>query len=227
MELSILDIINILIRKVWVIILCTIIGFSSAFLISSFLIAPTYTSTCQMYVNPGKEATNTTGNYIGDYSDLQYAQKLVNSYIIILTNDTFLKTVANTTKLPYTSSQIRKMMVLSSINNTEFFEVKINSKNPSDSFILVKTLTELAPAEINRIKVSDSVKIVSPATVPTTPSAPNIFMNSIIGAMLGFILAVAILILIEVLDTRIKSEEDLTNRYSIPVLGSIPLYDEE
>lgn len=227
MELSILDIINVLLRKIWLIIFCTIIGLSSAFLISSFLIPASYTSTCQMYVNPGKTELGQNGNYIGDYNDLQYAQKLVNSYIIILNNDVFLTNVAATSNLPYTAAQIRKMMELTSINNTEFFEVKISTRNPSDSFTLVKTISELAPAEIIRVKESDSVKIVSPATLPFAPSAPNIFLNTIIGAMLGFVIAAAIAIILEVLDTRIKSEEDLAAHFSIPVLGAIPMYDEE
>ena len=222
-----MEIFSILMKRIWIIILCAMIGFSGAYLISSFLITPTYTSTCQMYVNPGKADTGSTGAYIGDYTDLQYAQKLVNSYIIILKNDIFLKEVASVSKLPYTSGQIRAMMSLASINNTEFFEVKINSSNANDSYNLVKTLSELAPAEIIRIKESDSVKIVSPATLPTAPSSPNIFLNSIIGALLGIVIAVAVSILIEVLDTRIKSEDDITNHYSIPVLGAIPMYDEE
>jgi len=227
MELSILDIINVLMKRIWIILLCTIIGLAGSFLISNFIIPSTYTSTCQMYVNPGKAEVGTTGAYVGDYNDLQYAQKLVNSYIIILNNDVFLGNVSETSNLPYSASQIRKMMSLSSINNTEFIEVKINSKSPNDSFTILKTITDLAPAEIIRVKESDSVKIVSPAALPISPSAPNIFLNSIIGAMLGLVMAVAISILIEVLDTRIKSEEDLSTRYSLPILGSIPLYDEE
>ncbi len=226
MELSILDIINVLLKKIWIIVLCTAIGFSSAFLISSFLIPPTYTSTCQMYVTPGKADIGTTGNYVGDYNDLQYAQKLVNSYIIILNNDVFLTNVATNSRLSYTASKIRKMLALSSINNTEFFEVKINSKSPTDSYTLVKTIMELAPAEIIRVKESDSVKIVSPATIPIDPSSPNILLNSIIGAMLGFVIAAGIAILLEILDTRIKSEEDLASHFTIPILGAIPLYDE-
>lgn len=226
MELSVLEIFTILFKRIWIIILCTMIGFSGAFLVSSFLITPTYTSTCQMYVNPGK-ADSGTGTYIGDYTDLQYAQKLVNSYIIILKNDIFLKEVASASKLPYTSGQIRQMLSLSSINNTEFFEVKINSASPDDSYNLVRTISELAPAEIIRIKESDSVKIVAPATLPASPSSPNLLLNSVIGALLGMVAVMAVVILVEVMDTRIKSEEDITSHYNIPVLGSIPLYDEE
>jgi polysaccharide biosynthesis transport protein len=227
MELSFLDIMRVLLKRVWIIILCTVIGFVGAFLVSSLFIAPTYTSTCLLYVNPGNADTGTQDNYVGNYNDLQYAQKLVNSYLIILRNDVFLNQVASVSTLPYSVKQIRNMLSLTSINNTEFFEVKINSANPEDSTALVQTISMLAPAEIIRIKESDSVKVVSPATHSSIPTAPNVMLISVIGAMLGFILAVGIAILIEVLDIRVKSEDDLISRYSLPILGSIPKYDEE
>ena len=113
MDLSIFDIISILLKRIWIILLCTVIGCTGAFLISTFLINPKYSATCQMYVNTGTEST--TGNANADYVDLQYAQKLVNSYIIILKNDIFLENVASVSKLPYTPTQIRDMLTLSSI----------------------------------------------------------------------------------------------------------------
>lgn len=225
MEISILDILRILLKRLWLIFLCTLVGFSGAFVISMFLIAPRYTSTCQMYVNTNTEDINKDAN--GNYTELQYAQKLVNSYLVILSNDVFLNNVASASGLNYTAGEIRKMLSLESINNTEFFEVSIESKSSEDSFKLVKTISDLAPDEITRIKETDSVKIVAPATIPVAPSSPNVIKNSIIGAMLGFVIMVAIAILIEFLDTRIKSEEDLANHYSLPILGSVPKYEEE
>jgi capsular polysaccharide biosynthesis protein len=223
MELSILEIFNILLKRVWILLLATIVGLSGALLISLFLIAPTFTSTAVLYVNPNQNQLDRTGNY----NDLNYAQELVNSYIIILKNDVFLKDVAEQSGLEYTSGQIRGMLSLASINSTEIFEVRISSKNPQHSFLLAETIIDLAPEEIIRIKESDSVKLVSPAVLPTSPSAPNNTLNAIIGAVLGFAVAVASIILVEILDTRVKSEEDLATHYSLPILGSIPKYEEE
>lgn len=223
MELSILEIFNILLKRVWILLLATIVGLSGALLISLFLIAPTFTSTAVLYVNPNQNQLDRTGTY----NDLNYAQELVDSYIIILKNDVFLRDVAEQSGLEYTSGQIRGMLSLTSINSTEIFEVKIASKNPQHSFLLAETITDLAPEEIIRIKESDSVKLVSPAVLPTVPSAPNNIINAIIGAVIGFAVAVSSIILVEILDTRVKSEEDLATHYSLPILGSIPKYEED
>jgi polysaccharide biosynthesis transport protein len=222
MELSILDILNILFKRLWLILLATLVGFSGALVISLFLIAPSYTSTCQMYVNPNREQTEQNATY----NDLQYAQKLVNSYLIILQNQVFLENVALESGLGYSVQEIRDMLSLSSINNTEFFEVKITGPSPADAYVLVDKIADLAPNEIIRIKESDSVKIVSPATLPTAPSAPNVPMNAVIGGLIGLMVSAAAAVLVDVLDTRIKSEDDLSGHYTLPILGSIPKYEE-
>lgn len=222
MELSILDILSILLKRMWIILLSAVVGMSGAFIISVFLISPTYTSYCVMYVNPNQ----TEQNQAGTYNELQYAQKLVNSYLVILQNSVFLDQVAEKSGLGYSAGQIREMISLSSINNTEFFEVKIAAPSAQDAYELVGKIAELAPAEITRIKEADSVKIVSPATLPEAPSAPNVMVNTVIGVMVGLIFSAAAAVLIEVLDTRIKSEDDLSRHYTLPILGSIPKYED-
>ncbi len=223
MELSFLDIVHIILKRIWLILLCTAVGLSAALLASLFLIAPQYTSVSQLYVNPNQNQVDQTGTY----TELQYAQKLVNSYLIILQNDVFLKKVAANSGLKYSSGQIRGMLSLSAINNTEIFEVRVEAPSPQDAFTLVNTLVALAPEEILRIRELDTVKVITQASLPVSPSSPNTMMNTAVGAMLGLLISAAAAILIEVLDTRVKSEEDLTAHYDIPVIGSIPKYDEK
>lgn len=222
MELSFLDIVNIFIKRIWVIILCTVVGLLGAMLISVFLIPKAYTSTSQMYVNPNQNKLDQTGTY----TELQYAQKLVNSYLIILQNDVFLTEVAEDSRLSYSAGQIKSMLSLASINNTEIFEVSITAPSPQDAYVLVQSIIDLAPDEIIRIRELDTVKIVTPAKKPVSPSSPNVVMNTAIGAVLGLFIAAGIVLLIEVLDTRVKSEEDLTEHYALPILGSIPKYND-
>jgi len=222
MELSLLDIINILTRRIWILFLCTLLGLSGALLISMFLITPKYSASAQLYVNPNRDNIDNTGNL----GELQYSQRLVNSYLIILKNDSFLEKVSNESNLNYTPGQLKGMLSLSSINNTEIFEVKIETVSAQHSYQLVSTIIELAPGEITRIRPADSVRLVSPAKVPASPSSPNVRLNTAIGAILGLMLAVGLVLLIEMLDIRIKTEDELVSKFNIPVIGSIPNIDE-
>ena len=63
--------------------------------------------------------------------------------------------------------------------------------------------------------------------LPDQPSSPNILLNTLIGALLGFIISCIIILLLDMLDIKIKSKEEIANKYSLPILGSIPLYSED
>ena len=69
------------------------------------------------------------------------------------------------------------------------------------------------------------VSIVDNASLPTTTSSPNIKQNTFIGIFVGIIIGIAIIFIRELLDTRIKDEDELKTKYNIPVLGIIPNLD--
>ena len=50
-------------------------------------------------------------------------------------------------------------------------------------------------------------------------------LNTILGNILGFLLAIAISIIQKLIDVNVKDEEELSSKYSIPILGSIPCFD--
>lgn len=68
----------------------------------------------------------------------------------------------------------------------------------------------------------DNVQILDKATLPEAPSSPKVMRNTAIGAMLGFILGIGIALIKELSDTRVKTSEDVTEAFDIPVLGLIP-----
>ena len=68
----------------------------------------------------------------------------------------------------------------------------------------------------------DNVSILSTANGTAEKVSPKISVNLIIGLFVGLVLAIFIIALKEMLDKRIKSEEDVERELNIPVLGSIP-----
>lgn len=217
-EISLQEIFMILWSKVWVIILCTLIGGVAAFGISAFVLDPTYTSRVSMYVNSNTERENTIANL----NDINASQKLVSTYIEILKSDNVLSKVITETGFTYTPEQIRKMLTASAVNGTEIFEVKITTKDADEAADIANTIAAVAPEEIIRVVKAGSVELIDEAVPATSPSSPNVLLNTIIGLMLGGVLSVLGVLVAEMLDNRIKHEDDLKKAFDFPILGTIP-----
>lgn len=218
MEISLLEIVTILWQKAWIIALCIIVGGSLGFGMSRYMIDPTYTSRMTMYVNNNTERVESQLNL----SDLNLSQKLVSTYVEILKSDIVLNKVIEEMNLPYSNQGLRGMITANALNSTEILQVTVTSKDPEEAAAIANTLARLAPPEIIRVVQAGGVELIDKAVVNPHPVAPNIQLNTVIGALLGAVLACLGILVAAMLDTRIKSEEDLRKQYEIPVLGVIP-----
>lgn len=221
-EYSLSDIISILLKRFWFIALCIVVGTAGTFLISQFVIEKQYTASVQMYVSPNKENPSA----VGSISELNYAQAVVDTYIEILKTTSFLDSVADSVNLGLTGDQLKKRIQIHAVNNTEIFEVKVEYPDPQKALRIANTIATLAPRKIIEIKDADAVRVVDPARLPESPSNPNVLLNTVIGALLSLVISVLVVFLLEMLDRRVKDEDDLTRHYQIPILGTIPKFNE-
>lgn len=220
-EIALQEIIQILWQKVIVITFATLLGGAIAWSISYYVIQPTYTSRISMYVNSNTEKNNTVANL----NDINASQKLVSTYIQILRSDRVLGSVLEVTDLDYTEAELRNNITANAMNNTEIFEVKVTSEDPKEAALIANTIAEVAPAEILRVVKAGSVELIDEAVPATKPTSPQKLLNTMIGGMLGGLLAIVGVLIVAMLDGRIKSEDDLKKNFTYPVIGIIPDLD--
>jgi len=218
-DIDLKKVIKILIKRIWIIGCLSVVGLISAFIFSSYIIQPLYISTTSLYVESSQEENGGAGKTL---TDLQYAERIVNTYAFILKNKAFLSDVASNINLGYTGSQIRQMLQINGIKSTEVFQISVTNKNPEHAKIIAEEIARMAPAELKRVVNSGSVQVIDAATVPQSPSYPNVRRYTATGFLLGLAISVVIIFLIEILDTTVKGETDLTENYGLPVLGAIP-----
>lgn len=222
MEFTLKELIDVIMKRMIFILIAIIVCLCSFFLYSKFIIKPSYTATLQMYVNP------ISNESIASLNDINYAQKLVNTYINFLQTNTFYNQVSEASDLNYTQKQIKLMTQIKAIDNTEIFSISVTTHNPNDSYNLVILMEEIAPALIKSIKYTAEISVVDPAVLPDSPSKPNIISNTIMGGLSGLILSIAFVLLWEIIDVKLKSQEDLANKYQISIIGVIPnFYDQK
>ncbi len=217
------NIIDILLRRLWLIVLLVCLGGGVAYTYSSFIVQPKYVASVTMYVynqNP-QQQTMTAG-------DFTLSQKLVDTYMVILKSNHVLDKVSDQISeqnINYSANAIKNMISAEAVDDTEVFKVSVSSHDKEHSKIIADTIAQIAPEEIIRVVKAGSVEIVDNAELPKTFSYPNISGNTIIGIVLGLVFACAFAIILELMNTSVKGREDLTDTHNLPVLAVIPNLD--
>ena len=209
-----------MLSRLWIIVIFILIFAAMLFAYSKYFIEPTYTATTTMYVYVEDPQTGAI-----TYYDPTAAQKLVDSALIILKSDTVLAKVAKQSELNYTPTQIKKMISVSRLQETEFFTVSVTTNNPQHAKIIADAIGSIAPDEILRFYKTGTVEVLDQSVLPVSPSGPNTSQNTLVGGLIGFAIAILLIFIIEMFSTTIKTEQDLIDTFNLPVLGSIPEFD--
>lgn len=215
---SLKHIIGIIVKRLWIIVLCATLGTLGTFLVSTYFIDKEYTSSVSMYVTPNVD--NLTAGESLNY--LYYAQQIVDTYAHVLKTASFMKSISDVSNLGYTAEQLEKMIEVEVVDETEILKISVTSNSPNHSFELASSAAILAPKKILEMKTANSVSVVDEAVIPDQASKPNILINTIIGLVLGLGLGYLIVNILELFDTRIKDEDDFLRNYELPILGIIP-----
>ena len=130
--------------------------------------------------------------------------------------------MADASGLEITSDDLRGMLAASAVGETEMFTVSVIAPDPQMAADLANVIAEVAPAEINKIIPGSTAKVVDYARIPKGRHSPSYTTNTIIGFLIGGILASVFVAVQQVMDNRIVKKEDLEQICGVPVLGVIP-----
>lgn len=230
-ELNIQEIIFAVLNRIWLVILAAIIGGAGMFIYTKNFVTPMYSASITMYVN---NSTKLHGEDVINYitsSDLATSERLVATYVSILRSNTVMEKVSEKvfrdTGVKVYAAHIRSAMSAASINETEVFSVRINYHDPQMAATIANAIADVAPSEIATIVEGSSTKVVDYAKVPGAPYEPSTSSNVFLGIAAGGALAVGLIVLQHLLDRRVRSEEDLAQLSTAPVLGVIPDFEVE
>lgn len=234
-EIDLVKLALVLIRKLWLIILVTVLFALIALGYTKYFVSPEYESVSKLYVFNSTEKS-TTGQVSS--SDISTSKILVNTYIVILESNSVLDQVCDMIaeyqglegfeylgSEAYTPEMIKKMLSASSINNTESFQIVVTATDRHLAKFINDAILYFLPDEIIRVVKAGAVEIIDTATLPTKPSSPSIVKNTALGGLLGFVFICAIIVVFSLLDTRIHSEDDITEEFKdTPIIGVIPVF---
>ena len=210
-----------LLHKLWtkkLLILFTAFYFAAfSFLGTYFFIQPTYTSTTRIYV-----VNQATDNNNLSAQDLQAGTFLVKDYKEIITSNDVLSEVIKDEKLNMTEAELAKMISVDIPTDTRLISISVKAKTGQDAQVLANKVREVASKKIKNVTTVDDVTTLGEAKLPSSPSSPNIKRNVFLGAILGGVVAIVAVLVLVVLDDRIRRPEDVEDVLGMTLLGIIP-----
>ena len=221
LEVSMWRLVNEVLKKSWMVALVSIVSAVVVCLISAYVITPKYESSAMFYVNNNNFSLGDTSVSITS-NDITASKSLVESYIVILDTRNSLNDVIDYAGVDRTYKEVREMLKAEAVNETEIFKVTVTSTDPEEAEKIADAISYILPKRISSIVEGTSAKIVDTAVMPVVPSAPNITTNTLLGFLLGFFLAVAVIVLRELMDVTVRTEEDLSMSCPHPILATVP-----
>ncbi len=221
-EIDLLEVGSLLLHRAKFIIAITLLTAAVTFMVTFFCIRPKYTATAMMYVNNSSFSLGNT-NFSISSGELSAAQSLVDTYVVILKSRTTLEDIIRMDELPYDYDELYEMIESEAVNSTEIFSIDVTSHDPQEAEKIANSITQVLPDRIASIVDGSDVRIVDYAVIPSERTSPSYTLNTVIGALAGFVLAAAIVIIRYMLDDQIHTEDYLTQTYpNIPLLAVVP-----
>ena len=217
-EIDVFQLVKVLWKRKFLIVLTAIIAGLAAFAYSSFVIKPQYTSTTRIYVVNRNQAdkpglTN---------QDLQAGAYLVKDYReIILSQDVLEKVVADQ-KLPMDAKTLGRKVSVTVPAETRIVTISVRDGNPEEASRIANALREVAAQKIISVTRVSDVTTLEEARPATSPSSPNIRRNTMMATIAGVGFVTIIVLLVELLDDRVKRPEDIEEVMHLSLLGVIP-----
>ena len=208
-----------LLHKSWLVIIVAVLCAVLTFVGTFYFITPLYESSAMFYVNNG--SMDIAGISLSS-SDVISSRYLVDTYIVILKSRDTLEAVADYASVDYSYETLKGMVSAEAVDDTEFFRVVVTNPDPVVAERIANAIEFILPDRMEALIKNSSAAVVESAIVPSSPSSPSYTKNTLMGFLVGFVLCVAVILLRELFDVTIRSEEDVQRCCPHPVLAAVP-----
>ncbi len=215
-EIDLVEVFHALIAKIWLIILLAALGLGIMIGYTMLFVKPTYSSSSTIYILSKRDS-------ITSLADFQIGTQLTQDYKVIITSRPVLEEVIQNLGLNTNYEALKSVISVNNPDNTRFLEISVKDSDAYLAKKIVDELTNVSVAKTAEVMDTERPNIMDYGQLPSTPIAPSMKKNGIIGALLGFVLACAIIIIQYMMNDSIKNGEDVEKYLGLNVLGMIPL----
>lgn len=212
-------------KKRWKLIALITIGATLiSAILSFFVIKPQYEASTKLFI--GKQESQDNNAY--NSSDVMMYQQLMKTYAeLAKTSDLVTKAVDNA-GLDFNNKQIKELLKnlqATPSADTQILDLKYKGKSPKEVLEITEAITNEFILESKKLIPNGNIQIIQAPQLPEKPVSPNKKLNILIAFVLGLMVGVGVVLLLEYLDNTFKSREELEKTLDLPIIGTIPDYN--
>ena len=205
-------------KRFWIVALITIIAVVVSGVISFFMLNPVYEAKSTLIVNT--EKNEETQMITGDQFNV--TQKLAVTYGEIIKSRAVLEDVIKNLKLDNEYEELANNVTVSPVKDTQIISISVQDTNKQKARDIANEIPKVFKKEAKRITKANDIQVIDKAILPQNPIKPNKMMNMAIAAVLGAMIGLFVVFLIEYLDNKLKTPQDIEKHLGLSVLGVVP-----
>ena len=157
-------------------------------------------------------------------TDITVNSKLVSTYSELVKSKNVIRQVITNLNLGTTISEdeLKNNVTVSAVKDTEIIKITVTTKEPVNSAKIANEIAKIFSNMVSEIYNINNIYIVDDAEVSNTPSNIHHSKDVVIFGFLGIVIAVMYVLIANMLDTTIKTPEDIEKGVGLPVLVTIP-----
>jgi capsular exopolysaccharide synthesis family protein len=197
------------------------LGISGAVTASATVV---YQATTQVFVS----LRDVTGRSASAYQDNLFSQQRVKSYVRIANSPAVTQPVVQRLRLDLSPRQLARRITASAPPDTVLIDISVRDPLPSRARDVANAAATQFGLVVGALESPGrglpspvSVTVVRPAELPVAPVAPRPMINLTLGLIVGLATGIGLAILREILDTTVKTTEDLQELTGSSALGVI------
>lgn len=195
----------------------------------TFMSTPQYSASSELFAS--YDVGTTSSEDISAISTAgSYISSQIKSYPQLTTTQAVLEPVIKDLGLQTSVADLASMITVTNPEDTMLVDISVETNNAAQSQKIANAVAESLSNTVKSSLYSSSsspvkLAVVQKATLPESPSSPNIKLNVLIGIVLGIIVGILAALVRDMSDTRLSSVRDLQGITNAPLLGSIPSND--
>ena len=183
-------------------------------LVSWTMLSNTYTASVSMYVlaNSSDSQSNTSLS-----TDLSASQMLTNDVSELIQSERVLSQTG------MAESELASYdLEVTSSTTTRLITIAVTGDTPNSAAAIANGLANTTNTVAQEIMDIEAVNVIDQAATPDSPSGPPRTMYVAVAFLAGIFVAVAIVVIMDMVNTRIRKPEEIEELLEIPVIGKIP-----